>query len=70
MSDILEMTTNTEGLFNWCMRAGTPAEILVFLSDAFREAPAGLLRDFAERKKTPIFKDNAIVGFEEVQDGR
>ena len=66
MSDILVMTTNTEGLFNWCMRAGTPAEILGFLSESFPEAPAGLLLDFAERKKTPVFKDNAIVGFEEV----
>tara|TARA_R110000787_G_scaffold277160_1_gene386327 strand:- start:1100 stop:1306 length:207 start_codon:yes stop_codon:yes gene_type:complete len=66
MSDILAMTTNTEGLFNWCMRAGTPEEILVFLCDSFREAPAGLLLEFAERKKTPVFKDNAIVGFEAV----
>ena len=66
MSDVLAVTTNTEGLFNWCMRAGKPEELLGFLCDSFRAAPAGLLLDFAERKKTPIFKDNAIVGFEEV----
>lgn len=69
MSDILVMSSNTEGCFHWCMRAGTAPEILAFLSEAFPDAPAGLLRDFAERKKTPVFKDNAIVGFEEAQDG-
>jgi hypothetical protein len=65
--ETMYMTSDTEGCFRYCMRAGTPKDILVFLCSAFTEAPAGLLLDFAEGKKVPVFKDNKIVGFDEVE---
>lgn len=62
MATLLEMNTDGPSYFDYCMRAPTVGERLEWLSTALPNAPAGLLREFAEKKVHPIFAGNAIVG--------
>ena len=66
--DTVSLKIDAEGCFNWCMRADTVGEKLMYLCSAFDVAPAGLLLAFAEGTKTPIFANNAIVGFDKVKE--
>jgi len=70
MTEIMALKTNIRGLFNCAMSHATAGERLIYLATAFRDAPAGVLLDFAEHKRSPIFAGHfpyEIIGAEKIE---
>ena len=70
MTETMTLKVNIRGLFNCAMSHATAGERLIYLATAFRDAPAGVLLDFAEHRAAPIFGEEfpfEIIGSKEIE---